>query len=180
MRPCKASRITALALFISLFFAGLLSATADPTSSIQATLGAFCSGATAMLPPAAMLMVVIGAVVYAAGQVMGAETRARANVWATAALMGAFVAMLITTVSPPVLQMIYGKTVSCTGVAPPPAATMCSVGNTWSGSGTCLCKTGVGEVTCTSGQKCCDCEIVNPGYGPMCIIASHQCANECT
>jgi hypothetical protein len=38
---------------------------------------------------------------------MGAETRARANVWATAALTGALIAILIAVIAPSVLQTIY-------------------------------------------------------------------------
>jgi hypothetical protein len=39
---------------------------------------------------------------------MGAETRARANVWATAALTGALIAVLIYAIAPAVLNTIYG------------------------------------------------------------------------
>ena len=64
----------------------------------------------------AMLMIVIAGVIYAAGQVMGAETRARANVWATAALTGALIGILIYAIAPGVLALIYGQnTVNCTG-----------------------------------------------------------------
>ena len=66
-----------------------------------------CVGLKTMLPVAAMLMIILAGVIYAAGQMMGAETRARANVWATAALTGALMAILIAVVAPPVLNMIY-------------------------------------------------------------------------
>jgi len=57
-----------------------------------------------------MLMLVIAAVIYAAGQMMGAETRARANVWATAALVGALIGVLIIAIAPPVLNAMYAPT----------------------------------------------------------------------
>ncbi|MCX8196930.1 MAG: hypothetical protein N3G80_01290, partial [Candidatus Micrarchaeota archaeon] len=57
-----------------------------------------------------MLMIVFAAVVYAGGQMMGAETRARANVWATAALVGAIIGVLILAVAPPVLSYMYKGT----------------------------------------------------------------------
>jgi len=82
-------------------------------SGLYRGLSDLCGGARDLLPVTAMLMVLIGAVVYAAGQVMGAETRARANVWATAALTGALVAMLISAVSPEVLKIIYGSAIHC-------------------------------------------------------------------
>ncbi len=83
-------------------------------SSITAAVSALCGGLTSLLPVAAMLMIVIAGVIYAAGQVMGAETRARANVWATAALVGALIGIMIYAVAPGVLGIIYGDTIQCT------------------------------------------------------------------
>ena len=87
-------------------------------SNVNAAVTALCCGLTSLLPVAAMLMIVIAGVIYAAGQVMGAETRARANVWATAALTGALIGILIYAVAPSVLNVIYsgssGSSVVCT------------------------------------------------------------------
>ena len=66
-----------------------------------------CTGLKNLLPVASMLMVVVAGVIYAAGQIMGAETRARANVWATAALTGALIGVLIYAVAPSVLTTIF-------------------------------------------------------------------------
>ena len=84
-------------------------------SNLTSAVSALCQGLTSMLPVAAMLMIVVAGVIYAAGQVMGAETRARANVWATAALTGALVGIMIYAVAPSVLQVIYGSggTIQC-------------------------------------------------------------------
>jgi len=82
-------------------------------SNVQSAMSSLCSGLTTMLPVAAMLMVILAGVIYASGQMMGAETRARANVWATAALTGALIAILITVVAPPVLTAINGAAVKC-------------------------------------------------------------------
>ena len=60
-----------------------------------------------MLPVVAMLMIIFAGVIYASGQIMGAETRARANVWATACLTGALIAILIVVIAPSVLGSIY-------------------------------------------------------------------------
>ena len=80
---------------------------ASPLSNVTSSISALCSGLTQMLPVAAMLMIILAGVIYAAGQMMGAETRARANVWATAALTGALIAILIAVVAPSVMQTIY-------------------------------------------------------------------------
>ena len=76
-------------------------------STVQDAVSQLCVGLRAMLPVAAMLMIILAGVLYAAGQMMGAETRARSNVWATAALTGALIAILIAVIAPSVLQMIY-------------------------------------------------------------------------
>ncbi|MFA6328837.1 MAG: hypothetical protein WCY41_05315 [Candidatus Micrarchaeia archaeon] len=74
-----------------------------------------CKGLTQLLPVAAMLMIILAGVIYAAGQMMGAETRARANVWATACLTGALIAILITVIAPAVLATVNnGAALSCT------------------------------------------------------------------
>jgi hypothetical protein len=91
--------------------------------SVIAAVSLLCQGLTGLLPVAAMLMIVIAAVIYAAGQVMGAETRARANVWSTACVVGAIMALLIVVISPSVLGTMYGSAVSCT--AGPCGGTLC-------------------------------------------------------
>jgi hypothetical protein len=88
----------------------LLSSVAVATSALSNVTDAvksLCRGLKDLLPVAAMLMIVVAGVIYAAGQVMGAETRARANVWATAALTGALIAVLIYAVAPAILGTIY-------------------------------------------------------------------------
>ncbi|VVB98932.1 Uncharacterised protein [uncultured archaeon] len=85
-------------------------------SNVVIAVNNFCYDLRALMPVAAMLMVVVAGVIYAAGQMMGAETRARANVWATACLTGALVGLLIYAIAPSVLQTIYGgngNTIQC-------------------------------------------------------------------
>jgi hypothetical protein len=77
-------------------------------SAVNSAVNDLCVGLKALLPVAAMLMIIVAGVIYAAGQMMGAETRARANVWATAALTGALIAILIAVIAPSVLNTIYG------------------------------------------------------------------------
>jgi len=109
-------RKTLLAYSAALF----LFLVALPNAQLQeltSSVGQLCFGMQSLLPVVSMLMVTVGAVVYASGQIMGAETRARANVWATAALTGAVMAMLIATISPSVLAQIYtGMKTDCSFV----------------------------------------------------------------
>ncbi|MFA5929729.1 MAG: hypothetical protein WC861_02505 [Candidatus Micrarchaeia archaeon] len=84
-------------------------------TAVKDAMSSLCTGLTQMLPIAAMLMIILAGVIYASGQMMGAETRARANVWATAALTGALIAILIAVIAPPVLStMNNGTAVQCT------------------------------------------------------------------
>ena len=78
-----------------------------PLSQVNNAVNQLCKGLRQMLPIAAMLGIVLAGVIYAAGQMMGAETRARANVWATAALTGALIAIMMAVVGPAVLGIIY-------------------------------------------------------------------------
>ena len=93
-------------LLIALVMLGGL-AFAGPLDNVNTAVSQLCTGLTSLLPIAAMLAIVLAGVIYAAGQMMGAETRARANVWATAALTGALIAIMIAVVAPAVLQTIY-------------------------------------------------------------------------
>jgi hypothetical protein len=101
-------------LFALALVAGLASAQLSGLSGLQGGVSDLCKSLTTLLPVVAMMMIILAGVLYAAGQMMGAETRARANVWATAALTGALIAILIVVVAPAVLQAIYSDgTVAC-------------------------------------------------------------------
>lgn len=159
-----------------LLAASCLFATAAGIGQLTTALSGLCSDMSSLLPVVAMLMVVLGAVIYASGQLMGAETRARANVWATAALTGAMVAVLITTVTPPILGSIYGPAISCgaggSGGAPTlncpdstdPDAVYCPATS-------CCCRDDNQNYVCTNGAQACSNEL--PVNGPGTPI--HNC-----
>ena len=97
----KIGILVVLAVMVASVFATTMLGT------VRDAMSSLCAGLTQMLPVAAMLMIILAGVIYASGQMMGAETRARANVWATAALTGALIAILIAVVAPSVIGMIY-------------------------------------------------------------------------
>ncbi len=103
MRKATIFGLAILAISAMVMAQSTLSGIGSVTNAVRA----LCGGLTSLLPVAAMLMIVIAGVIYAAGQVMGAETRARANVWATAALVGALIGIMIYAVAPGVLSIIY-------------------------------------------------------------------------
>ena len=94
-------------MFAALVALGAVLSATTMLTRVGGAMGDLCAGLMSLLPVAAMLMIVLAGVIYAAGQMMGAETRARANVWATAALTGALIAVLIYAIAPSVLGMIY-------------------------------------------------------------------------
>jgi len=104
----------AFALLVS---AAMLFSATSMLYSVQNAVSQLCISLKSMLPVVAMMMLVLAGVIYAAGQILGAETRARANVWATACLTGALISILIVVVAQPVLQMIYADAgiISCDG-----------------------------------------------------------------
>ena len=103
-----------VALTLAMTLASAYCATCAPTvlgntsTGLMGAMNSLCESLKSLLPVAGMLMIMVAGLIYAAGQIMGAETRARANVWATAALTGALIAILIAVIAPPVLKAIYG------------------------------------------------------------------------
>jgi len=146
-----------LTVAFSMFFLfGLLFA---QLGGLPAALSELCIALTNLLPVVGMLMVLIAAVVYALGQIMGMETRARANVWATAALGGALMAFLIVTIAQPVLSAVFEGDVSCAS------------GGGAGGGNNCGTENCVGSQICCGGFTCCNagefCRLAEP---PRCEI----------
>lgn len=102
---CRALQVFFLALAL---LSGMAYSQESPTTQLYNALNELCKGLKDLVPVAAMLMVLLAAVIYATGQMMGAETRARANVWATSCLTGALIGILISVVAPAVLATIAG------------------------------------------------------------------------
>ena len=71
--------------------------------ALTCQLGCFCADLMSIMPILAMLMLVLAGVIYAGGQMMGSETRAHANVWATACLTGALIGILIVVIAPTII-----------------------------------------------------------------------------
>ncbi len=84
----------------------------DPVTN---TAAAVCQSLRNLLPAVAMLMIIGAGVTYAIGQFVGAETRARANVWATNMLIGAIIGLVIAVVAPAALNTLMQNASSTTG-----------------------------------------------------------------
>ncbi len=96
--------LVVLANLVSVSFAG--------TSGIVSALENLCNAATMFLSAAIIIMIILAGAIYAIGQVMGAETRARASVWATAMLTGAVIGAIIYILTPYIIQTMLGSSTS--------------------------------------------------------------------
>ena len=59
-----------------------------------------------VVPIVATLLIVLSAVAYVIGQLFGAETRARANVWATSLFTGAIIGLLFYVIINAIIAML--------------------------------------------------------------------------
>ncbi len=96
-------------LIVAVFAVNLLSvsfATADAATGISSALRGLCDASRVFLGGAIMIMILLAGATYAIGQVLGAETRARATVWATAMMTGAIIGALIYVLTPIIINAL--------------------------------------------------------------------------
>jgi hypothetical protein len=95
--------------FMSLTVLSLLSVLVFSAAApnISGTLYCLYNTMKGVLAVGMLLLVVIAAIVYAVGQVLGAETRARASVWATAMFTGAIIGALLYILLPYILKTLF-------------------------------------------------------------------------
>lgn len=104
-------------LFIFFFFVTILFA---QTTNLTVALKNFCDFLYNIVGEVAILMILLSSIVYTGGQFFGAETRARANVWATNMLTGAIIGIVIIVLLPGFLAAMIGGSYSggCNFVIP--------------------------------------------------------------
>ncbi len=74
-------------------------------ASIGQNLNNICVQVKGMMPLVAFTLIVLGGLVYAIGQVLGAEMRSRTNVWATTMVIGAVLGLIIAFSAPAIVQL---------------------------------------------------------------------------
>ena len=104
----KISRYAGLMAFVMMILNVSVAFAGGAPSTIKTTLDGLCGQVKAFLGVAMVLMIILAAVIYAVGQVMGAETRARATVWATSMMIGAIIGALIYIITPYVVNTLIG------------------------------------------------------------------------
>ena len=102
-------------ILVALFVLNMVSVS-FAASAISSALLELCSAAKTFLGGAIMIMILLAGATYAIGQVLGAETRARASVWATAMLTGALIGALIYVLTPFIVNaLLAGQSVQASG-----------------------------------------------------------------
>ncbi len=104
-------------IIFGLMLIGVLFAQPKGATGLTELLSSLCVTAQQLMITAMFLMVLLAAVTYAAGQIMGAETRARATVWATAMFTGALFAGIIFAITPWAISIIANTPISCEATA---------------------------------------------------------------
>ena len=95
-------------LVIVVLVLNLLTVVSASSEGLSNALMKLCEMSKTFLGVSALVLVVLAGTVYAIGQIMGAETRARASVWATAMLTGAIIGAIIYIVAPIILKALLG------------------------------------------------------------------------
>ncbi|MEW6328566.1 MAG: hypothetical protein AB1468_00465 [Candidatus Micrarchaeota archaeon] len=85
-----------LSVFIALLYFSLITS----AQGLAEQLGEICRTIVGIVPVVALLMFVMAGMVYAGGQIMGAETRSRANVWSTTMLVGGIIGLVLAASAP--------------------------------------------------------------------------------
>jgi hypothetical protein len=67
-----------------------------------------CTNSFFYLPIISLILVIGAGLIYASGQIFGADTKAKATSWATAMIIGAFVGFLLIFLLPPIIAIAYG------------------------------------------------------------------------
>ena len=97
-------------VLVALMFLSAMVYASPPPGSVNIALAfnQLCKDVKGAVPIIAFTMLILGGLIYAAGQVMGAETRARANVWATAMVTGGIIGLLIAASAKYVIILVLG------------------------------------------------------------------------
>ncbi len=97
-------RIRRLVFLLSIL--GMIMVSNADTGSIADALTMLCALFYQILPVGVLLVITLAGVIFAIGQTMGAETRARANVWATNLMIGGLIAGAVTILAPAVISYL--------------------------------------------------------------------------
>jgi len=106
----NAGRVLSMIMLLGILFAQ----NGTDSVGIKAGVCMLADYAKSLMGAIVFALIIMAAIVYAAGQVLGAETRARASVWATAMIVGAVIGIIIFVLLPPILETMLGQKITGT------------------------------------------------------------------
>ena len=154
--------------YVVIFALLLFSYSFSSTQQISDSLRMVCSLLYTLLPIAVITGVTLSGVIFAIGQTLGAETRARANVWATQLLTGSLIAGVVTVLAPEVLSILMGGE---------DISKACESANAVNQTQVCLDNC---NATLTSCRDNCDNQGLPPGLLGQCYMTCDAEYDQCT
>lgn len=91
---------------VAIFIVMSLIPAVSASTGLSNALESLCAMAKTLLGIGVMLLIILAGTIYAVGQILGAETRARASVWATAMLTGAIIGIIIYIITPVIVSAL--------------------------------------------------------------------------
>ena len=94
--------------FFLLFTVSSAALDCSSVDDLEVALQCLCVTLYDYISMVAFVMITLSSLVYALGNMFGAETRARANVWATSMLTGAIIGLVLIIIVPAFLATLLG------------------------------------------------------------------------
>jgi len=110
MTKNKTILLLILACLVTPVFASSSLSTTAMASNIRVALCGFQTLVYTILPTLALIMFLFAGLAYAAGQVFGAEMRAKAQGWAMSLLVGGIIGIFIAVLAPILVRIFIGMT----------------------------------------------------------------------
>ena len=102
----RAKHLFSFFLLLNLLAASIISSGSG--QNLKTSLKDLCKFLYSIVGSLAIVMVALSSIAYAAGQMLGAEMRARAVLWSHSLLSGAVIGILMVLLIPPLLAIMLG------------------------------------------------------------------------
>ena len=99
-------QMLSIALFALMFLSNVVFASPAGAASLEKAAQELSKLICNLLSSIVLILVVLAALAYTAGHVMGSETGARAKVWAQNMILGAVIGLIIYAAAPFILQQL--------------------------------------------------------------------------
>ncbi|VVB57438.1 Right handed beta helix region [uncultured archaeon] len=108
-RPQAAGAAVRSALFLLLLFPLLSASSSGGVIRLTNAMNCLCAQLRSLMPPLAMLLVLLAAVVYGAGRIFGSEMGSKASAMAAFMIVAALLASIMAIAGPDILRMLSNQ-----------------------------------------------------------------------